>query len=133
NIYTYQYDMEKDVLGRKHYFVDQDAIRLRNPVTNGYAMYFKAGLHEGLITVGEGGIFFYKNTFQKSSTGDVIFKHPVSVRQEYPLLYGGSLVVPSLVDWDGDGKTDIISGTSLGYIYFFKNIGSNQNPVYKDP
>lgn len=134
NIYTYQYDMYNDALGIKHYLVNKDGVRLRNPVSNGSTVYFKGSdNNEGLITVGEGGIYFYKNTFKQTSRGDFIFEAPVSVRQERPLLYGGSLVVPNLVDWDSDGKIDIISGTSLGYIYFFKNIGSNQIPQYSEP
>ncbi len=35
---------------------------------------------------------------------------------------------PYLVDWDGDGKLDIMFGTERPTIYFFRNIGTNQNP-----
>jgi len=43
-------------------------------------------------------------------------------------------------DWDGDGKLDIIQGTTyantLGFPYrgswFFRNIGTNESPLYDD-
>ena len=35
---------------------------------------------------------------------------------------------PYLIDWDGDGKLDILFGTERPTIYFFRNIGTNQNP-----
>jgi hypothetical protein len=35
---------------------------------------------------------------------------------------------PYPVDWDGDGKLDILSGTGRPAVYFFRNIGTKQNP-----
>ncbi|WP_461486369.1 FG-GAP repeat domain-containing protein, partial [Pedobacter sp.] len=131
NIYAYPYSNKEDKFGTKQYFVDQKGIRLRNPVRNASPVYFKGKTgNEGLITVGEGGIYFYKNFSKRTSQGDFIFQEAVAVLQEKSLLYAGSLVVPNLVDWDADGKIDIVTGTSLGYIYFYKNVGSNQQPKY---
>src|SRR5690606_18982875 len=48
-------------------------------------------------------------------------------------LYGGSLVVPNVVDWNGDGKLDIIAGNSAGYVLYFENFGSNEEPAYGIP
>ncbi|WP_199118607.1 hypothetical protein [Pedobacter sp. ASV28] len=62
-----------------------------------------------------------------------MFLDAAAVKQENPLLYGGSLVVPSLADWDGDGLIDMISGNSAGKILFFKNTGTNPKPAYQDP
>jgi hypothetical protein len=36
------------------------------------------------------------------------------------------------VDWNGDGKLDILSGNSAGYIQYFENAGSNAEPVFED-
>jgi hypothetical protein len=59
------------------------------------------------------------------------------------------------VDWDGDGKIDVLNGPSdwrdygwddafdskgrwlrgplHGYVYFFRNTGTNESPVYQKP
>jgi hypothetical protein len=36
---------------------------------------------------------------------------------------------PVVVDWDGDGKHDLLSGAGDGSVVFFKNTGSNQKPT----
>lgn len=46
-------------------------------------------------------------------------------------MYAGSLVTPTLVDWDGDGKLDIVCGNSAGHILFFRNAGTNRNPSFR--
>lgn len=46
-------------------------------------------------------------------------------------LYGGSLTVPNVVDWDGDGVLDIVAGNSEGRLLFFKNDGSNLQPDFR--
>lgn len=55
------------------------------------------------------------------------------VWQRNAALYGGSLVVPNVVDWDGDGALDIVSGNSEGRLLFFKNAGSNVKPDFLPP
>ena len=38
----------------------------------------------------------------------------------------------ALADWDGDGRQDLIIGTSdqAGYVYFLKNVGEEE-PVFR--
>jgi hypothetical protein len=55
---------------------------------------------------------------------------------EYQLQSGGSTIdvgyyaAPCIVDWDLDGLKDLILGQfSSGYIYFHKNVGTNDAPV----
>lgn len=132
NIHAYQLDGDK--LFPTKYLVDKKHILLRSPTVNAYPAYFKIeGKTEGIFLSGEGGITYYPHTKQKDKQGNLIFDDPIAVKQENPVLYGGSLVVPSLADWDGDGLIDIISGNSAGKILFFKNTGTNQKPAYQDP
>ncbi|WP_343535317.1 VCBS repeat-containing protein [Pedobacter sp.] len=132
NIHAYQVDGDK--LFPNKYVVDQKHILRRSPTVNAFPAYFKIdGKTEGVFISGEGGITYYPNMMQKDKQGNLIFGDAISVKQESPLLYGGSLVVPSLADWDGDGLIDIVSGNSAGNILFFKNTGTNQKPAYQDP
>lgn len=45
-------------------------------------------------------------------------------------LYAGKNPVPTAVDWDGDGRIDIVSGNAYGNILFFKNVGTNRLPAW---
>ncbi|MEW6607593.1 MAG: VCBS repeat-containing protein [bacterium] len=37
---------------------------------------------------------------------------------------------PIVIDWDEDGRDDLLVGGENGYVYFCKNIGSNQSPEF---
>jgi hypothetical protein len=37
---------------------------------------------------------------------------------------------PALVDWDGDGDLDLLSGSSDGGVFLFKNDGSRTEPEF---
>ncbi len=39
---------------------------------------------------------------------------------------------PMALDFDKDGKIDLLVGTFSGTIHFFRNTGTNQEPVYED-
>lgn len=133
NFYTYKLNKEKQILERKKFIVDSEHIIQRHPTVHAMTGYFEAPGQDGLIASGEGGIYFYKNLHQRDQSGNLVFAKPAHVMQENPILNGGSLVVPNIVDWDGDGTLDIVSGTSTGHILFFKNAGTNIQPLYQAP
>ncbi len=133
NLRTYRIDSSAGKLKETGYLVDAEHVLHRHPTVNAYPAYFTADGRDGIITSGEGGIYFFENLKQQDKSGNFVFNSPVPLQQENPLLYGGSLVVPNLVDWDGDELIDIISGTSTGHIFFFKNTGSNAAPSYLPP
>ena len=60
------------------------------------------------------------------------FAAPVYLEQIDPYVKSGALSRPVAVDWNGDGRMDILSGNSAGYIQFFENTGTNDNPIFAD-
>ena len=65
-----------------------------------------------------------------SAEGPVYGDYKLLLQRNAP-LYGGSLTVPNVVDWDGDGALDIVAGNSEGRLLFFKNAGSNAVPDFQ--
>ncbi|HEY2760364.1 MAG TPA: VCBS repeat-containing protein, partial [Pirellulales bacterium] len=59
-----------------------------------------------------------------------IYDSPRSVLEESADLYGGSLVVVNVVDWNGDGALDIVAGNSCGYLLVYENHGTNDKPRF---
>jgi len=70
-----------------------------------------------------GEIAFYKNTGTES---DPKFSGPELLKMPGPKMERPS---PYVIDWDGDGKQDLLFGTDeQGEIYFFRNTGTNEKP-----
>jgi hypothetical protein len=46
-----------------------------------------------------------------------------------PLEHGKGTTVPRAVDWDGDGKTDLLVGAG-GAVWFYRNAGTAQKPAF---
>lgn len=82
-----------------------------------------------LIIGGESAMYRYRFLGQ-TSTGAPIYSDPEPILQRNAPLYGGSLTVPNVVDWDGDGALDIVAGNSEGRLLFFKNRGTNLEPDF---
>lgn len=79
----------------------------------------------------DGKVSFLKNT------GNVVngipeFLPPVFFKQEAKFVDLGALSTPRVIDWDGDGLDDLISGNGVGNIYFVKNLGGDI-PVWDAP
>lgn len=59
--------------------------------------------------------------------------------QDYTYLQAGGQTIyiyrvnPYIFDLDRDGKKDLICGENNGYVLFFKNIGSDTNPILISP
>ncbi len=134
NIQGYEWDSEKSNLKEKKYVVGIDNIIQRNPDIHAYVGYFKYDdTHQGIFTVGEGGIYYYAGKNKTNDKGNLVFDKPKHLLQSSPDLYAGSLVNPCLVDWNNDGAVDLIVGNSMGFIFYYKNEGTNENPKYGDP
>lgn len=111
-------------LGTKRLVAGEDGNALRHPSINPSV----AAYPGGLIACGEGSLYFYRFTGRWTKAGAPVFASPVSVLQEHADLYAGTLPSPTTVDWNGDGVLDILAGNSEGFVLFFENIGSNDEP-----
>ncbi len=81
----------------------------------------------GDLLVGQTGpaghdVLFYKNIGTKNEPK---FGKPEPLELPGP---GMSRPSPYLVDWDLDGKLDVVFGTERPPLYFFRNVGTEQNP-----
>lgn len=85
-----------------------------------------AGWRSDLYIGGEGAQYVYR------CRGD-FYDHPDVVLEKNAPVYGGSLTVPNVCDWDGDGTDDIVAGNSEGRLLFLRNNGSNENPDFALP
>jgi len=133
NIHAYKIDSRKETLTEAGYVTDEAGQTHRNPAIHGYLTYFNGTDNRGLIVSSEGGIWFYKSDEKKHRNGSIVLNNPAHLLQINADLFGSSLVVPDLVDWDGDGDLDIVSGNSLGHIHFIENTGNNVNPKFENP
>ncbi|MEW6006953.1 MAG: VCBS repeat-containing protein [bacterium] len=70
------------------------------------------------------------NVFININTDDA----PIFQRGTYATSYTlGYNATPCILDWDNDGKKDIIAGCQSGEIRLFLNIGSDISPVFAAP
>ncbi len=52
---------------------------------------------------------------------------------DVPLEVLGGDVIPKIVDWDGDGLFDILSGAGGGGVYWLRNVGHKGAPAFESP
>ncbi|MBM3746629.1 MAG: VCBS repeat-containing protein [Acidobacteria bacterium] len=83
-----------------------------------------------LIAEEDGTVALLENTAPRGTEPKLAA--PRYLEQVDPYLKSGALSRPVAVDWDGDGKLDLIAGNSAGYLQFFKNTGTPENPVFED-
>lgn len=84
---------------------------------------------QDLIIGGEAAIYHYRYK-GRAANGAPIYDTPKPVLQRNAPLYGSSLTVPNVVDWNGDGRLDIVAGNSEGRLLFFQNNGTDLNPDF---
>lgn len=88
-----------------------------------------AGDMTDLLVGGESAVYTY-DCEGLTGGGIPVYSEPDLILQENSPLYGGSLTVPNVVDWDGDGVLDIVAGNSEGRLLFFRNNGTDRLPDF---
>lgn len=119
-------------LEKKRLAAGTDGNALRHPSINPSVCAYPTakGIASDLIACGEGSLYFYRFTGEFTTAGAPVYADPVSVLQENADLYAGTLPSPTTVDWNSDGVLDILAGNSEGFVLFFENIGSNDEPKF---
>ena len=90
------------------------------------------GLVDLIVSDEDGSVSLVRNTGNVKKHMPV-FESPVKFRQKADLVKFGALSTPCAVDWNGDGKTDIISGNSAGDIAFIENLSGGDIPTWAEP
>lgn len=91
--------------------------------------------HDGLLDIlvgqdspsGQSNILFYRNV---GSPTEPKLAQPLELdflKQRLPRPS------PYVVDWDGDGKLDMLLGLDTAEVKFIKNNGTNEKPVFANP
>ena len=91
--------------------------------------------HPDFITCEEDArICIIRNT-GRVAMGIPVFEEPYHLRQERAEVHFGILATPAVVDWDGDGDQDIITGNSAGYVAFIENLSGPKvaEPKWAEP
>ncbi|WP_277209138.1 FG-GAP-like repeat-containing protein [Isoptericola croceus] len=66
--------------------------------------------------------------------GAPVFEPPEYFQQRAESVKVGALATPTAVDWNGDGREDIIAGDTAGRINFVENLGGDgRTPVWAEP
>jgi hypothetical protein len=119
-------------LEEKRLAVNTGGVALRHPIIHNSPIAYPnpaTGLSD-LISGGEGALYWYRFTGRFNAHAQPVFADPTPVLEAEAKLYAGSLPVPTIVDWDGDGVLDIVAGNSEGRILFFRNHGTNLAPAF---
>lgn len=79
------------------------------------------------ILVGQGGgeVFIFVN---RGTNKEPIFDKRIELNNGE--LDAGSNSSPAMVDWNGDGKKDLVLGNQGGRLFVYLNIGYDQNPRF---
>lgn len=102
---------------------DKGVIRMPLEMINPVAFDWDSDNHTDLIVGQEDGRVALIQNSGRIKNHMPVFKDPVFFRQQADDLKFGVLSTPYGVDWDHDGKEDIICGNSAGNIAFIKNLG----------
>lgn len=85
------------------------------------------GLFDLLCGESGGKVYLMLNT---GSAGNPQFAAKVFLKSNATDLDVGGTCCPCVVDWNHDGKKDLLVGETYGNIFYFKNNGTDANPLF---
>ena len=94
------------------------------------AMWHPDGRPSLLVAEEDGTVTLFRNLAPQGSAPRLAAGE--RLQQIEPFLKSGALSRPVAVDWNEDGKLDLIAGNSAGYVQYFENTGSKQSPAFED-
>ncbi len=85
------------------------------------------GLFDLIVGCARGGMVWFPN-LGKAGEPNFAFSRLIKTDDNLPLDVGWS-ASPHAVDWDGDGRIDVIAGGEMNRVVFYRNTGTAQRPV----
>jgi hypothetical protein len=86
------------------------------------------GRRDLLVGAGsDGNVWLYRNTGTDAAP---VLAAGVQLRTGTGLVSVSQRATPYLCDWDGDGLQDLLCGAGDGSVYFFRQAGTSQAPVF---
>lgn len=92
----------------------------------------KDGFVDLVVGDEDGRIAYLRNT-GKVKKNMPQWEAPYYFEQEADLVKYGALVTPWSVDWDGDGKMDLVCGNSAGELALVRNLTGGAQPSWAEP
>ncbi|TNF52298.1 VCBS repeat-containing protein [bacterium] len=75
----------------------------------------------------DGKIYIFLNT---GSDAEPRFDHPHHFLSAGSELISSSRTAPRIYDWNHDGLKDLLVGEIAGYVYYLKNVGTGDKPLF---
>jgi hypothetical protein len=95
--------------------------------------WYGRGVLDILVGTFEGTMFLRKNDGTRTKPLYATENEWVMVADKRLRVPGGEHANPVIVDWDGDGLWDIVSGSGEGGVYWYRNIGKRGQPCFAPP
>ena len=81
----------------------------------------------------EDGRVLWIENMGKGSDGLPVLNPPAYFKQRAHEVKCGALVVPTSVDFDGDGDEDLVCGNTAGFLEWIENLGGSPTPKWNAP
>lgn len=124
-------DQPKYSVGRRLVASDGQPLVMHVQMITPTAIDWTSDGHVDLIVGDEDGrvaLVEHSGTFHD---GMPVFHQPIYFRQQADTLKFGALATPFIVDWNKDGRPDILSGNTAGQVGWFKNVGTGLDGLPK--